>query len=164
MYEEIYHIPLIVRYPSVAPEGLVRRELVSNMDLATTALDLAGASIPDSHDGRSLAPLLTSGDVEWPDDLMAEYHGHRYLYSQRMLRWQNYKYNWNAPDIDELYDLAADPHELTNRIDDPALAGVARECRRRLTAWLERSGDPLFFAGREMLCACEAPPQAPRTA
>jgi arylsulfatase A-like enzyme len=150
-YEEIYHIPQIIRYPGVAPAGVVRNELVSNMDLATTALDIAGAPVPENHDGRSLVPLLAEGDVDWPDDLMCEYHGHRYLYSQRMLRWGRYKYNWNAPDMDELYDLDADPHELTNRVDDPLLADVASECRRRLVDWVHKTDDPLVHAAESML-------------
>jgi len=151
MYEEIYHIPQIIRYPGVAPAGVVRDEFVTNMDLATTVLDLAGAEKPASHDGRSLTPLLASGVVDWPDDIMCEYHGHRYLYSQRMLRWGRYKYIFNACDMDELYDLRSDPHELTNRITDPAFAEIARECKKRLVAWIKKSEDPLFFAACEML-------------
>jgi len=159
MYEEIYHIPQIIRFPGVAPAGMVRDEFVTNMDLATTVLDLAGAPIPGNHDGRSLAPLLAAGDVSWPGDVMCEYHGHRYLYSQRMVRWDRYKYVFNAPDIDELYDLDADPHELTNRIDDPAMADVVAEGRRRLLAWIDRTDDPLRYAAGEMM----GPAVVPRT-
>ena len=151
MYEEIYHIPQILRVPGVTTPGTVCGALVSNMDLATTALDIAGLDIPPSHEGRSLVPLMRDPRAAWRDDLMCEYHGHRFLYTQRMVRWEHYKYIYNAPDEDELYDLASDPHELANRIDDPAYEHVAGEGRRRLLQWIEDTHDPIWFAASRML-------------
>jgi arylsulfatase A-like enzyme len=151
MYEETYHIPLIARIPGVTAARTVCKEFVSNMDLATTVLDIAGLPVPANHDGRSLVPLFRNPKDEWRDDLMSEFHGHRFLYSQRMVRWDNYKFIFNVPDRDELYDLARDPHELTNLIDDPAYDGIAEEGRRRLLKWIQDSNDPIWFAARHML-------------
>ena len=58
---------------------------------------------------------------------------------------------FNAPDEDELYDLARDPHELNNRIDDPTYDEIATEGRRRLLQWIQDSDDPIQFAARGML-------------
>ena len=135
MYEEVYHIPLIVRWPGVTRPGSVCSKLASNMDLATTALDVAGLPLPECHDGRSLAPLLRDPDADWRDDLMCEFHGHRYLYSQRMVRWDRYKFVFNPSDCDELYDLDADPHELNNVADDPQYAEIADRMGKALRAW-----------------------------
>jgi arylsulfatase A-like enzyme len=143
MYEETYHIPLMIRAPWLAKPSEVCSRFVYNMDLATTVLDLAGAGIPESHDGRSLVPLLHDPNAEWRDDMMAEFHGHRFLYSQRMIRWKNYKYIFTPGDMDELYDLDADPYELTNRIQWPDHVPVIREGRRRLIRWFDDSRDPL---------------------
>jgi arylsulfatase A-like enzyme len=151
MYEETYHIPMIARVPGVTKPGTVCRSFISNMDLATTVLDIAGLPIPDSHDGRSLLPLFREVESEWRDDLMCEFHGHRFLYSQRMVRWGDYKYIFNAPDEDELYDLDSDPHELDNRIDDPEYVEIATEGRQRLMQWIKDSDDPIEFAARFML-------------
>ena len=63
----------------------------------------------------------------------------------------DYKYIYNAPDLDELYDLASDPHELVNRIDDPAYSSIAGEGRRRLLQWIQDTDDPIRFAARFML-------------
>jgi len=153
MYEETYHIPLIARVPGMTKPESTCDHLVSNMDLATTVLDLAGLAIPDSHDGRSLVPLFEDPGAEWRDDLMCEFHGHRFLYSQRMVRWDRYKYVFNAPDWDELYDLERDPWEMTNLINDPAYQATVREGRRRLLQWIDDSDDPLRFAARHMLDA-----------
>ena len=151
MYQETYHIPLIGRVPGVAKAGTVCDRLVSNMDLATTALDLAGLPVPEKHDGRSLMPLLREPGAVWPDDLMCEFHGHRFLYSQRMVRWGHHKFIFNAPDEDELYDLVRDPHELTNLFDDPHYADVVEEGRGRLLKWMEDSNDPLRGGTRRFI-------------
>jgi len=153
MYEETYHIPLIACVPGVTSAGTVCNKLVSNMDLATTALDIAGVPLPENHDSRSLVPLFHDPNDDWRDDLMCEFHGHRFLYSQRMVRWGNHKFVFNAPDEDELYDLAQDPHELTNLIDASECAEIAEEGRQRLLKWIDESNDPFKFAARHMLTA-----------
>jgi arylsulfatase A-like enzyme len=95
--------------------------------------------------------LLQDVNNEWRDDLMCEFHGHRFLYSQRMVRWGDYKLIFNAPDDDELYDLASDPHELDNCIDDPNYTEIASEGRQRLLQWIKDSDDPIEFAAVFML-------------
>ena len=55
-----------------------------------------------------------------------------------MCRTRDYKYVRRLYEQDELYDLRADPGELHNRIDDPALAGVLAQLKERLiTHFLE---------------------------
>jgi arylsulfatase A-like enzyme len=151
MYEETYHIPLMARVPGITQPGGVCDRLVSNMDLATTVLDLVGVPIPEAHDGRSLVPLFRDPEADWRDDLMCEFHGHRFLYSQRMVRWGDYKYVFNAPDEDELYDLGQDPYETTNVMGDARYAEVVQAGRRRLWQWIQDSDDPLAFAAYHML-------------
>jgi arylsulfatase A-like enzyme len=43
--------------------------------------------------------------------------------------------------LEELYDLQADPHELRNRKDDPALAAVKHRLRDELRSWIVGHGD-----------------------
>ncbi len=49
---------------------------------------------------------------------------------------------------EELYDFAADPHALDNRVTDPACAEELRELRASLEAWMEQTGDPALEAFR----------------
>ena len=78
---------------------------------------------------------------------MCQHHGHLgELHFQRMLRWGDYKYVAHLRDTDELYDLKADPYELTNRIDDPAMADVLAEMRRRLARRMVEHDDNAPFA------------------
>jgi hypothetical protein len=61
----------------------------------------------------------------------------------RCVAGPRYKLAWNRDDRDELYDTWADPLELANRIDDPALAAVRRRLQERLLAWMRGTADPL---------------------
>lgn len=130
MYEDTYHIPMIASVPWLSRKDVVCDQPVLNMDLAATVLDLAGIPVPEDYDARSIVPLLSDEDPAWRDDIMCEFHGHRFLYSQRMVRWDNYKYVFNPPDIDEFYDLEKDPGELTNLIDHPSTNRQRFTCLR----------------------------------
>lgn len=143
MFEDTYHIPMLVRWPGVVKPGSKRSNLVSNMDVFATVLEIAGAELPGGIDSRSMVPILTNEESDWSEDLMCWNSGVYYLHSQRMLRWRQYKYVFTPYDIDELYDLAGDPLEMTNLIDDDGLVGVKIEMRKRLIQNAERAADPL---------------------
>jgi arylsulfatase A-like enzyme len=77
-------IPLIIRGPNITA-GSVADNMVANIDLGTTILDLAGLA-PIPTDGRSLRPILApeSGPVEgvdlaWRDRLVVEYYSMGYI-------------------------------------------------------------------------------------
>jgi arylsulfatase A-like enzyme len=54
LYDEGIRVPLLVRFPDRRSAGTVRSDLVSLLDVAATALDLAGIPIPAAVQGRSL--------------------------------------------------------------------------------------------------------------
>jgi len=143
MYDDTYHIPLHVRWPGVVDPGTVRDELVSLVDLAPTFLDVGGAEVPGGVHGRSLRPLLDGDDPnDWRDGVFAEYHGDEFgLYSQRMLRTDRYKFVYNVPDRNELYDLERDPHELTNLVEHPEYRDLRRELESRLLERMRETDD-----------------------
>jgi len=58
LYDELIHVPLIVRVPGGFSVARVVEEQVELMDVAPTLLDLVGLPIPSSMQGRSLVPLL----------------------------------------------------------------------------------------------------------
>ena len=57
-YDESLRIPLIVRYPKSGLKGVTRDDMVLNIDLAPTFLDLAGVAVPKDMHGKSWKPLL----------------------------------------------------------------------------------------------------------
>jgi arylsulfatase A-like enzyme len=170
-------VPLIVSWPGHLPEGQVDRNPVSLLDVMPTCLGLAGIERPAGIDGRMLpgtgddpprdavfseygagGPRLTLADARrlmdypWQEERPAipllrwrEAEGH-----PKMVRMGRYKYVFDPMDeVDELYDLEADPWELSNVAADPAHADVRRALRDRLLEWSIRTEGgrpaPLYF-------------------
>jgi len=132
MYEESIRVPLIVRYPPLIPRTKVIREMVLNLDLAPSLLDICGAEpLPDT-DGRSWRPLLEGRTRGWRKSWLYFYNYESefpYTPNVRGIRTPDWKYIY-YPSGDgepsrytaELYKLAADPMEFRNLIADPAFA------------------------------------------
>lgn len=152
MYEDIYHVPFVVRWPGVVEAGRTTEAFVELQDLMPTACDLVGAEIPET-DGRNLVPLFEENTDEWRDAVFAEYHGEpETLYTQRMIRTDRYKFVYNGPDVNELYDLSADPHELNNLATHPAYEEVRRDLAERLGDWMDRTDDHVDVARYRNRC------------
>ena len=138
VYEEAIRVPLVIRGPGV-PKGVAVDDLAINADLAPTILDAAEASAPFPLDGRSLLPF-----AEHPQRM----HGRELLIEQKpsdddedasangvfydALRNARYTYVENASGERELYDLAADPFQLTNQIANPAYDAAEAALASRL--------------------------------
>jgi len=143
MYEDIYRIPGLIRVPGGPAQR--RNEFASLVDLAPTILELAGAEPVEAHDGRSLVPLLAGAEeVEpaWRQQIVAEFHGHHFPHSQRMLRDERYKLVYNPESVHELYDLHVDPAELHNVYAAPSYRAVRDDLELRLYRELVERGDP----------------------
>jgi choline-sulfatase len=96
---------------------------VSTLDVTPTLCELAGISmeaIQPWTDGTSLVGLA-NGSANHPPVLM-EYAAEGTVSPMVMIRDGNFKYIACAADADILFDVAADPHELTNLAVDPASA------------------------------------------
>jgi arylsulfatase A-like enzyme len=146
MYDEIVRVPLIVRWPGRVVPGTVVQDFVYNMlDLPPTITEATGAEpAPDFH-GRSLLPALDGEDREPRTEVISTYNGQQFgLFSQRMLRTNEWKYVWNGTDVDELYDLREDPAEVRNLIHDPRHHDLVAALRARLYQAMRADGDHLF--------------------
>jgi arylsulfatase A-like enzyme len=144
MYDDIYRIPMLARWPGHFPVGACDA-FVTLMDLMPTFLELAGVPIPEIVDGRSLLPLCQGAvPPNWPDEVFFQFHGHHFPYPQRGIRTRTHKLVVNPADVNELYDLTADPYELHNRINDPAYADVRRDLLQRLYRHLVDKRDNFY--------------------
>jgi choline-sulfatase len=130
-FEPSARVPLIVAAPGRLGAGRIS-EPVSLLDLAPTLLELCGLEGAAGLDGRSLAGTL-AGDALGETDVVAEYLAEGVRSPAVMLRRGRHKYVWCEDDPEQLYDLAADPHELVNRAaDEPQLCAELRaEVERR---------------------------------
>ncbi|MBC7315429.1 MAG: sulfatase-like hydrolase/transferase, partial [Chloroflexi bacterium] len=127
MYDDIYRIPLVARWPGVTQPGTRCQAMVTLMDLMPTFLEIAGAPIPSHVAGRSLVPLLRGETPAWPEEVYLQFHGHHFPYPQRGIRTRTHKLVVNPPDV-----------------NDPRYAGVRRDLLRRLYRHLVDSRDNFY--------------------
>lgn len=129
-YQESVRVPLIV----VAPGGATGRDdrLVSvTLDVAATIQDLA-LVVPDTE-GDSLRPILEAESVLWRETMLIEGYEvtpHPSFTGAIGPRWKYVEYVGGDR---ELYDLVADPYEMTSRHDDTELEATMLE----LSDWLD---------------------------
>jgi arylsulfatase A-like enzyme len=176
-YDCLTRVPLILSWPGHLPAGETRDELVSLVDVMPTMLGLLGIEVPDAVQGQAMpgaladapparqavvseygagGPAVTLDDVRqlppearagngWPLLRQREAHGHG-----KMLRTHRWKYVHDVTgEVDELYDLDADPWELENLAGRPENLGILAEMRQHLLDWTLATEDarpvPLYF-------------------
>jgi choline-sulfatase len=136
MYEESAGIPMLVAGEGV-PAGTVRATPVTLCDVSATILDAVGASDAIAELGLSGVSLLDlAGQPPKDRTVLSEFHtyGPDAFYMLRDLR-HKYIYYIGAPP--QLFDLEADPEELTDLGALPEHAPQRREFEARLRALLD---------------------------
>ncbi len=123
-FDESIRIPLVLRYPKMVKPGAKIAGMVANIDIAPTFLDLAGAPIPASIQGKSIKSMLANPKAKVRSEFFCEYFkeaAYPRTPSWRAIRTERYKYV-HYPELqgaDEFYDLRKDPGEMKNIIADP---------------------------------------------
>ncbi len=119
-YEEVYNIPLIVK-PVNGVSGVEdSRTVVGMVDVAPTLLEACGIGPLADAQGESFLPILNGATADKErSSAYAEFYGQRFVYTQRIVWYENWKYVFSPGGVDELYDLAVDPNELRNLASDP---------------------------------------------
>jgi len=173
LYDPGIGTALMMRMPAgEGRTGVAATELVSSIDIAPTLLAAAGIQPSRQIQGISFLRLLTGEVGGFRDCVFSEKNYHDSYDPIRAVRTDRYKYIRNfecrrkivlASDIkrspgsaemwpwaneprpmEELYDLEADPYEMENLADRPALARVWDELSRRLNGWMVETADPLL--------------------
>jgi len=149
-FEESISIPFIVRYPRRVPKGRKTDALLSPMDIMPTLLGLAGAPIPDSVEGISLADAalgkrsdqqeallimkMLPGGNPWIINAATEWRGVR-------TRTHTYcRLADGGPWL--LYDNQNDPQQMKNLINDPAHKELQDEMEATMQKLLKKANDP----------------------
>ncbi len=150
MYEPGLHIPLLAKGPGIRA-GHVTSDFVANIDFAPTFLDLAGIPIPESMQGRSIAPILRGETpADWRQSVYYRYYhdpGHHNTAAHYGVRTRTHKliHYWKKG-VYELFDLTKDPKEQNNLLfkesdsKDPAIAQKFSDLKMELTR-LQRQFD-----------------------
>ncbi len=155
LYEETASIPLIIRTPDCERAGSREQRFANLTDVYSTVLDIAGVP-QEQHerDGRSLLPLIQGASPsDWPERVVAESSGIAHcLFTSRMIRKGNIKYVFNCGDVDELYDLEQDPHELRNLAVETASEKLLKDMQDELADWMKEKGDQLLDQFNAIRC------------
>lgn len=118
LYEQVTNIPLIIKMPNQT-KGQVINNLVEQIDIAPTILDLAGARIPSWMEGRSLVPLMSGKDLPSLPVFSMYYEENpsmvRITKGTLAVWMNNYKLiHYLEQNKSLLFDLNEDPDELDN--------------------------------------------------
>ena len=138
MYDEVVKTPLIIRAPGKLTAGSVRSELVEEVDVMPTLLELLGVPSPAGVQGQSLVAPKRKPAVfsEFPTIKMARTR------EWKLVHYPRAKYG-------ELYHLTEDPHELVNLWGEAKYAGARAEMEGVLADWLIATSDPLLAPVRD---------------
>ena len=173
-YDAGIEAALVLRCPGIADDGERYDEMISNVDVLPTILDIVGVDIPDDLDGRSFLPLLADDEeYEERQRIFAEMTWHDTYNPVRMIRTERHKYIrnfWHLPKVylstdvfaseagrevretyatptrpyEELYDLQETPKEDENVVYEPRYQEIRLDLSGQLQEWMKATGDPLL--------------------
>ena len=143
MHEPSIRIPLIIYDPrkQVIEPGSVSKEMVLNVDVAPTILELANLPVPEVMQGRSMLPLLKGDAAGWRREIFSEHlWDHPKIPQTEALRTESWKYIRypRHSEFEELYDLMSDPNEEVNQAVDPRRGEMLENMRRRCDHFIEK--------------------------
>ena len=128
LHEGGIRVPMFAYWKGTIPAGLVIEEMVTALDFTATSLAVAGGEIPSEFDGVNLLPRLTgdSTTVERKEPMYWDF------YTGQVIREGDWKL-WRNGDSTALFNIAADPAELTNlAYQEPERA---QQLTKKLDAW-----------------------------
>jgi len=165
---------LIMKFPEAhrGKNSGVAKELLCNVDLMPTLLEMVGGEVPSEIDGRSFFPLLEGTNYEERENFFCELTWHDKYHPMRGVRTKKYKYIRNfeegpsvylphdlhaspsgqvvrgkyyVPNVkEELYDLELDAIEENNVADKSEYQEILVKLRQDVTNWMTETEDPLL--------------------
>ncbi len=125
LYDEVLHVPLIIKTPSNGPKGKRVPWQVRTIDIAPTITSMLGLEADSSWEGEN---LLISSDISAPEDQCAPHPLERLAISENdfegnilsSIRMNNYKYilankdNPRGLALEEMFNLLSDSAEKDN--------------------------------------------------
>ncbi len=154
LFDEVTHVPMLWRIPGMERHGVEIEDMIEQVDIMPTVLDVCGVAAPTGVQGTSMAPLLRSEEgsrgkesvllqERQAPDLLArglepdaiDEIGVR-THDWKLIHYVDYPHG-------ELYDLRNDPGEFRNLWSDPGYASQRGEMESLLMDRLAAARDPL---------------------
>jgi arylsulfatase A-like enzyme len=148
MHEPSIRVPAMIRYPKEFKAGTKIDEMVLNLDIAPTLLELAGVKVPEKMQGKSWVSLAKGQATGWRKDWLYEYYdypGAEEVRPHRGIRTERYKliHYYQEPQEYELYDLQSDSGENHNLYGDASHSVIQSQLWNRLAELRRESGDDM---------------------
>ncbi|MHA1678707.1 MAG: sulfatase family protein, partial [Promethearchaeota archaeon] len=175
LYDPGLKTSLIMSLPSSEyfSGGKVFNQMISNIDLLPTILDLIKAQILKSLEGKSFLKVLMGESDSFREFIFAEKTFHEIYDPIRGIRTERYKYIYNFKPLDtlyqvprdismglsgkcmkdhynnprlteELYDLENDPNEFANLSENSDYNDIKESLKKKLFEWMRRTNDPIL--------------------
>lgn len=147
MHDLSVRVPLIVFDPRMAKtrRGIIDTRMVLNVDIAPTILDLAGLSIPQTIQGKSLGPILKGSRENLRKEILTEHlWNHPDIPQTEAVRTEKWKYIRypQHPEFEELYDLQVDSIEKNNLAFDTRYSEIRAELRMDCDRLIQQASRP----------------------
>jgi arylsulfatase A-like enzyme len=140
-WDEDLRVPLIIFDPR-NPKGQVRDEIALNIDIAPTIVDLAGITLSERYQGKSLKPIMAGDTPKWRSEFFFEH-----LFSPKVfnipptvgVRTEEWKYvRYYRHQHEQLYHLASDPNEAINLASSKQHQDVLNGLRKKTDAYIDQ--------------------------
>ncbi len=141
LYDHSVRVPFMISGPGI--KGGTRFETpIYLQDAMPTALELAGAPIPDYVEFKSVLPLIKGERKQNYDSIYGAYMG-----LQRMVTMDGWKLiHYPTIGVDRLYNLGKDPQEMQDLAGNPEYAGRMAALRKQLHKLSKDLNDPLDYS------------------
>ena len=142
-FEEVIHLPMLIRFPEQNGNNRHETRVVSNVDLAPTFVDIAGATATVPMDGRSLLPILRESEEYWDEGVLLEKYPEKSMnFSFTGVRVPGWTYVLFSNFEEEMYDLENDPYQLDNLAYLPEYDGIKRLLIEKMNSLIDGGPRP----------------------
>jgi arylsulfatase A-like enzyme len=153
-YEETISVPFIIRYPKKIKKDQTTDLLMGTPDIMPTLLDLCGAAIPETVEGRNLSSFILGNTTEpEPDSALIEVINPCAVVQDRTgmrvwrgVRTKRYTYVRFKEEDWLLIDNKLDPFQRRNLIYNSEYDSLKKEMQKKLNEWLKKTNDPFLYA------------------
>ncbi len=95
MYDSGLRTPFILHWPNRIENSNISSSLISAVDIAPTIMDICGADIPETFQGKSFKKLIENPGKSFRNYAFAEHNWHDHEAHERMVRTSEYLYILN---------------------------------------------------------------------
>ena len=140
LYDNSVRVPLLIYDPRVENHQDIS-EMVLNVDVPPTIIDLAGLARPESWHGESLLPLVNGNTRSVGRDTVLIEHLWDFDHippseGVRTKDWKYFRYV-DHKTHEELYNLKVDPKEIKNLVGNPEYNEVLHRLRQKCEALIK---------------------------